>query len=49
VQLLPNTVLVENWSPHGVEIKVAAKEVHGLQGRGHNVTAFPYGAVVQVR
>lgn len=49
VQLLPNTVLVENWSAHGVDIKVAAKDVQGLERRGHNVTAFPYGAVVQVR
>ena len=47
-QLLPNNVFYEDWSAHGVEFRFAAKDIQGLKRRGHNVTAAPWGAVVQV-
>ena len=48
-QLLPDNVFYEDWSAHGVEFHFPAAQVQGLKARGHNATAFPWGAVVQVR
>ena len=47
-QLLPDNVFVEDWSAHGIDFNFPQKQIQGLQKRGHNVTTFPWGAVVQV-